>query len=126
MKIFTDLRRSAEKTLLVLAMSQMLPAFSQPVRQSASSPIQLTSPSTPTVPSGTEYALGLQEGKLDAIGGRLDKIETNVDGLRTDVGRIDTIGGLVLLVITVIIGPIVVYKIQKKLDEPKTPLGTST
>lgn len=68
-----------------------------------------------TIPADVMYTLGQQASLLTTISGRVDKVETKIDDLRTDVTRINTFGGIAVLLVTVIVGPIVVYRVQHRL-----------
>jgi hypothetical protein len=85
------------------------------------SPITMPTPSTATIPQDAMYALGQQSGQLTAISGRLVKIEDKLDSCREDITRIDTIGVIVVLFVTVFWGPIAVERWKHVFSKSHAP-----
>jgi hypothetical protein len=77
-------------------------------------------PSPPTIPGDVMFALGQQGGQLTGISTRLEKIETKIEDVQRDVTRINAVGGLATLLVTVILAPIIVYRIQHRLGQKPT------
>jgi hypothetical protein len=84
--------------------------------------VTIPAPPSPTIPNDAMFALGAQSGQLSSISARMDKIDTKLDGLQIDMTRINTIGGLLLLGITGILIPVIVYRIQKRMEKPALPV----
>jgi hypothetical protein len=86
----------------------------------AQSGVQLP-PAQPTIPPDVMYALGQQGGLLNSISGRLEKIEGKIEGIQTDVTRMNTVGLVGGILLTALILPIVVYRLQRRFGgQPST------
>ena len=90
-------------------------------QDSQTSAQKLSVPTAPTIPPDAMYALGQQSGQLTSISGRLGKIEDKLDGCSQDITRINTIGGLVLLFVTIFWGPIAVERWKTVFSKTPTP-----
>jgi hypothetical protein len=103
----------------VLSLAIVLLGYQLAIAQE-NKPVKLP-PSPPTIPSDVMFALGQQSGQLTGISGRLEKIESKIEDVQRDVTRINTVGGLAALLLTVVLGPLIVYQVRKKLDATSTP-----
>jgi hypothetical protein len=113
---------SAPIALLALVMLASSPKHRSQEPKPDATKITIPTPASPTIPNDAMFALGAQSGQLNSISGRMEKIETKLDGLQNDMTRINTIGGLLLIVVTAILAPIAVYRIQKRMEKPPLPL----
>ncbi|SRR6266446_4279975 len=75
-------------------------------------------PAPSTIPSDVMFALGQQSGQLSGISGRLEKIEGKIEDVQRDVTRINTVGALAVLLLTVLVGPLVVKNWRGKNPNP--------
>lgn len=108
----------------ILAVALILPLAAVASAQEKPGVRLPTPPST--IPSDVMFALGQQSGQLTGISGRLEKIEGKIEDVQRDVTRINTVGAIAVLLLTVLIGPLVVKNWRgRKLDRQNAmPTGT--
>ena len=96
--------------VLLLVIFSPLSVIAKPQENKPPSPINILTPTTPTISNDTMYALGQQSSQLTSISGRLEKIETKLDSCRDDITRINTIGAIAVLLFTAYWAPIAVER----------------
>jgi len=111
--------------LLLLLLAACTTASTRGQQKSPSSDhVNITSPTIPpTISYQTLYALGKQNGELSSMNARLDKIETKLDDVGTNITRINTIGLLAGIFVTVFLGPLAVERWKHVLVPPHENKG---
>lgn len=86
------------------------------------SSIRFPAPQIPAPPSidSASYAMGQHTSRLEDMANRLTDVERDLKNVGKDVQRINVVGSILLSIFTVVVAPVIIYRIQKKLDTTAT------
>jgi len=103
--------------VLFLMLSVVGCCAAQAVKKNQAASVNFPMPASPTIPQDAMFALGQQSGKIDAIAGRLDRIEQDVRDIGKDVAWTKAITLVFGGTMTLIIAPIIVVQVNRWIEK---------